>query len=162
MPTYMNNIQVLPAAIDAPWERMSELFQTVGWGRRSPDEIEHAFRCSSFARFAYCDGDLIGFGRTVDDGKYYALIVDLVIDPGFQGRGIGKRILAELRDSLDGFLFTTLTAAPGKDQFYLGHGWKRQTTAFIWPRSETQLQQHALAEGEQGDPADGLTAATDL
>jgi GNAT superfamily N-acetyltransferase len=68
--------------------------------------------------------------------------VDLIVHPNYQGRGIGKRILRELRDEMSEFVFTTLTAAYGKHGFYLKQGWKRQASAFIWPRNEEQTGQH--------------------
>jgi aralkylamine N-acetyltransferase len=122
------------------WQRISELFALIGWGHRSPSDIEAAFRKSSFVRFAYSDGVLVGFGRTVDDGKYYASIVDLIVHPEFQGKGIGSSILTYLKNSLEGYIFTTLTSAIGKESFYEKQGWKKQTTSFIWPRSVKQAQ----------------------
>ena len=124
------------------WQRVSELFSLVGWGVRNPDEIKSAFEKSSFVRFAYLDNVLVGFGRTVDDGKYYALIVDLVIHPDFQNKGIGSNILLYLKDSLDNYNFTTLTSAVGKELFYEKQGWKKQVTSFIWPRSEKQRKEN--------------------
>ncbi len=122
------------------WIGVSDLFALVGWGDRSPEDIKTAFNKSSFVRFAYSDGILVGFGRTVDDGKYYASIVDLIVHPDFHGRGIGSSILAYLKDALEGYIFTTLTAAVGKEVFYEKQGWKKQTTSFIWPRSAKQEQ----------------------
>lgn len=127
------------------WDAVAQLFQQVGWGCRAPKELAQAFRQSSHVRFAFADQQLVGFGRTVDDGRYYALIVDLVVAPAFQGKGIGSRILTELRDDLESYFFTTLTSAVGKEGFYLKQGWLPQQTAFIWPRSERQQQDHATS-----------------
>jgi aralkylamine N-acetyltransferase len=124
------------------WQRVSELFSLVGWGFRNPEEIQSAFKKSSVVRFAYFNNVLIGFGRTVDDGKYYALIVDLVIHPEFQHKGIGSNILRHLKNSLEGYVFTTLTSAVGKEPFYEKQGWKKQITSFIWPRSEKQSKEN--------------------
>ncbi|HDL85723.1 MAG TPA: hypothetical protein ENH11_05280 [Candidatus Acetothermia bacterium] len=60
-----------------------------------------------------------------------------------KGKGIGSKILDELKDELNTYSFTTLTSAVGKEEFYNNQGWKRQTTAFIWPRSEKQRIEHA-------------------
>lgn len=127
------------------WDAVAQLFQQVGWGVRAPEALEQAFRQSSHVRFAFADQQLVGFGRTVDDGRYYALIVDLVVAPAFQGKGIGSRILTELRAALEGYFFTTLTSAVGKEGFYLKQGWLPQKTAFIWPKSEYQRQDHATS-----------------
>jgi len=125
------------------WGRISELFHVVGWGSRNLAEVESAFRGSSHVRIIWDGDNIVAFGRTVDDGQFYALIVDLVVDPDYQGQGIGKKILGELRHELKDYKFTTLTAAPGKDGFYLKQGWKRQSSAFIWPNSAEQEADHA-------------------
>src|SRR5690606_36304609 len=122
--------------------RASEIISLVGWGNRNAEDIKSAFESSSYVSFAYSNGVIVRFGRTVDDGKYYALIVDLVIHPDFQGKGIGKNILSYLTNSLEGYAFTTLTSAVGKESFYLKQGWQKQKTSFIWPRSEKQRQEN--------------------
>ncbi len=139
---YSSNIE------NITWEEIVNLFKAVGWSPRLPDEIEKAFRKSTYVILAYSGNKIVGFGRTVDDGKYYALIVDLVVDPEYQGRGIGTRILNELKDALKGYVFTTLTAAPGKDGFYVQQGWLRQKSAFIWPRNKKQEEEHAILDAQ--------------
>jgi aralkylamine N-acetyltransferase len=125
------------------WYSASKLFKAVEWGEREPDELKVAFGTSSHVRFAFDGEEIVGFGRTVDDGKYYALIVDLVVSPNYQGKGIGSKLLSELKNELEEYYFTTLTSAVGKEGFYHKQGWKKQKTAFIWPRSEKQRNDHA-------------------
>ena len=108
------------------WEETVNLFNAIGWAPRLPNEIEKAFRESTYVRIAYSGNKIVGFGRTVDDGRYYALIADLVVDPEYQGMGIGTQILKELKDALKGYIFTSLIAAPEKDGFYSRQGWLRQ------------------------------------
>jgi GNAT superfamily N-acetyltransferase len=136
------------------WEEIAEIFEQVGWGTRDPNEIRCAFEKSSHVRIVYDKQRIVGFGRTVDDGMYYALIVDLVVHPNYQGRGIGKALLKALKDELSQYEFTTLTAAPGKDEFYTRQGWRRQSSSFIWPRSDLQMAQHAM-HSEPDGPANG-------
>lgn len=124
------------------WKRVSELFQLVNWGEREPREIESSFRKSSFTYFVKDENEIIGFGRTVDDGKYYALLVDIVIHPNYQSKGIGKTIVTELRKKLEGYNFITLTAAPNKEGFYQKLGWKKQKSAYIFPKDEKQINEH--------------------
>lgn len=130
------------------WAQVSNLFRTVSWSHRDPQALQRAFSRSTHIRFAMLQDAgkerIIACGRTLDDGEFYAMVVDLVVSPQFQGHGVGSRILAELRDESEGFIFTTLISAVGKEPFYQKQGWLRQKTGFIWPRSERQAADHAI------------------
>ena len=132
---------------DVDWSRVCELFSKVGWRTRTEAEILAAFRRSTWNIFVYKDDILIAFGRTVDDGRYYAMLADIVVDPEYQGRGLGKYLVNTLNEKLgDNFHFVTLTAAPGKGKFYKALGWKKQSTSYIWPQGPKQLRQHTEPE----------------
>lgn len=124
---------------DVSWKEVSSIFERVGWGPRSPEQVESAFKKSSFFRFAYVDSMLVGFGRTVDDGCYYGWVVDLVVLPEYQGFGIGKHLLKELENDLSPFITTMLVATEGRGGFYESQGWFKQRSAYIFPRSERQI-----------------------
>jgi GNAT superfamily N-acetyltransferase len=126
------------------WKGVAALFAQVGWGERQPEHIRAAFEKSSYVIFIYQGAELVAFGRTMDDGCYYAMLVDVVVKPSFQGMGVGGEIVRYLREQLHGYRFVTLTAAVGKDEFYLKQGWLRQKSAMIWPMSEQQRDAHAL------------------
>ena len=126
---------------DVDWSQASKIFEAIGWGTRPPERVKSAFQKSSFVRFAYVEDELVGMGRTVDDGLYYAWVVDLAILPKYQGMGIGTYILNELEKDLEPFISTMLTAAPGKSGFYEKLGWLKQSAAYIWPRSEKQKRE---------------------
>jgi aralkylamine N-acetyltransferase len=120
------------------WQDVTELFKAVGWGERSPDEVQAAFARSTFKVFAFDDVKLLGFGRTIDDGRFYANIVDVVVSPTHQRQGVGRAIVEDLQSRLNGFLVVTLTAAPEVQRFYRRLGWRHQTTAMMRPRSKEQ------------------------
>lgn len=147
------NIRYVANLDGVVWERISEIFDAVGWGRRNPTNLQQAFQKSTCVRIAYENEKIVGFGRTVDDGQYYALIVDLLVDPEYQRQGIGTAILQGLKDDLDGYVFTSLTATIGKEAFYQKQGWKEQTSAFFWPRSKQQEELYSSIS-EQGAATD--------
>lgn len=126
------------------WQAVSDLFAEVGWGNRACAEINSAFKKSTYVIFIYDQDQLIAFGRTIDDGRYYATLVDIVVKPKRQKTGLGRFVVNHLKEQLKNYRFITLTAAPGMDQFYLKLGWQRQTTALIWPVSEMQRNQNTI------------------
>ena len=111
------------------WENVAKLFHDVGWGERNPDEIRAAFGRSTFKAFAFEGSELVGVGRTIDDGRFYATVVDVVVRPPYQHRGIGRAIVEDLQSRMKGFLVVTLTAAPDVQPFYHRLGWRTQSTA---------------------------------
>ena len=128
------------------WTQLSELFQKVGWGQRQANEIEQAFKKSSFTYFIFDNNNIIGFGRTMDDGKYYALLVDIIVHPDYQGKGLGALIVNTLKDQLKNFMFVTLTSVPEREEFYKKLGWKKQSLSFLWPTSENQEKLYCKPE----------------
>ena len=130
------------------WDQVANLFQVVGWGMRDPSEVRAAFARSTFKAFAFDGAELIGFGRTVDDGQFYATVVDVVVAPAYQGKGIGRAIVEDLQSRLTGFLVVTLTATPEVQPFYQRLGWRKQTTAMIYPRSPEQARLNCQDEAE--------------
>ncbi len=136
------DIEINPDLDLVNWERISELFELVGWGKRNPQEIELAFRKSTVVCMVKNEEGIIGFGRTVDDGRYYALLVDIVIHPDHQRKGMGSAIVHNLTDQLKGYNFSTLTAALQKEMFYQKAGWKKQKSGYILPVNEKQREEH--------------------
>ena len=84
------------------------MFKAVGWGERSPNEVQAAFARSTFKVFAFDDVELIGFGRTIDDGRFYANIVDVVVSPIHQRKGL--RFTLHLLRTIDNDLIKWTTA----------------------------------------------------
>lgn len=145
--TYVMN----PDLTKINWPYVVDLFYKINWKQRKADEIELAFKNSTSSLFVFKGEQIIAFGRVVGDGRYYAMLADIVVDPDFQGQGLGKYLVTTLNNQLINYHFVNLSAAPGADKFYKSMGWKKQTTAYIWPQGPKQLRQHCEPEevGEQ-------------
>ncbi|WP_457268641.1 GNAT family N-acetyltransferase [Pedobacter sp. UYEF25] len=139
-PAYQYQINPDLNAVD--WQSILHLFQKVNWKHRVADEIQSAFNLSTTIIFVYHNDLIIAFGRVIGDGRYYAMLADIVVDPAHQGKGLGKFLVGSLNSQLVNYHFVNLSAAPGADKFYKSMGWKKQTTAFIWPQGPKQLRQH--------------------
>jgi GNAT superfamily N-acetyltransferase len=82
-----------------PADKYFNLFLTTGWNEEyhfTKKDIEEANKQSWFAVSAYEDKILVGFGRIISDGTYHALIVDVIVHPDYQRKGIGKEIMNHL------------------------------------------------------------------
>jgi GNAT superfamily N-acetyltransferase len=139
-PAYHYHINPELSTVD--WQNVLHLFQKVNWKHRVAEEIASAFKLSTTTIFVYHNHVIIAFGRVVGDGRYYAMLADIVVDPDYQGQGLGKYLVTTLNEQLTNYHFVNLSAAPGADDFYKSMGWKKQTTAFIWPQGPKQLRQH--------------------
>jgi aralkylamine N-acetyltransferase len=129
------------------WNQVSQLIDKVGWTDRDPEEMKQAFSKSSYTVFVFEGDQLIAMGRSVDDGRYYAILADIIVDPDHQGKQLGDIVVNTLTEQLKDFNFVTLTSSTYKaDRFYKRLGFKKQSSAFIWPMSEKQMRQHAEPE----------------
>ncbi len=76
-----------------------DLFLTTGWNLEydfSVTDLARAIQNSWYAISIYHSNELIGSGRIIADGVHHALIVDLIIHPDYQGKGLGRRLLDRL------------------------------------------------------------------
>ena len=64
--------------------------------QRSPQQLRAMLRGSQAAVSAWDGVRLVGFGRASSDGVFRAVLWDVVVAGPQQGRGLGRRIVAEL------------------------------------------------------------------
>jgi Acetyltransferase (GNAT) domain len=111
------------------------LLRGVGWDVHGSDPaaLEQAVRGSS-ERAAAWDGDrLVGIARSMSDGALNALIAMVVVQPRYQGLGVGGRLMSALIDGRDGVRFS-LSAAAGVDEWYRKLGFVPDPHAMVRPR----------------------------
>lgn len=76
---------------------LEELCDRVGWARRPlrkvKKAIEHSFLVVSMWEVSGKRRQLIGFARATSDHAFNATIWDVVVDPKFQSRGLGKAMM---------------------------------------------------------------------
>jgi len=100
------------------------LKQSAGWGRATQAQADLALKNSLFTLVALEDNQVIAMGRLVGDGFLICYIQDVIVLPGFQGKGIGKLItrrlieFAENNGLPDTRVKIGLSAAKDKEGFY--------------------------------------------
>ncbi len=74
------------------------LLRDTYWGvRRPPDVVKRMLGYSLPFTLLY-EGVQVGFGRVVSDYTVFSWVADIVIDPRFRGRGLGKWMMACIKD----------------------------------------------------------------
>jgi len=107
------------------------LYETTGWntkGTYSSDELYKAISNSWYLISVYNNEKLIGFGRIISDGVYQTFIVDMIVHPEFQNKGIGSKVLNLLIEKckLSGIKWVQLSCAKGKKDFYKKLGFQER------------------------------------
>jgi len=100
---------------------------TAGLSPKSLEGAKIGLQNSVFAvSLRDADKQLIGMGRIIGDGGCFYQIVDIAVDPAYQGKGYGKTIMAELMNYLDTNAptnsYVSLIADVPADQLYQKYG----------------------------------------
>jgi ribosomal protein S18 acetylase RimI-like enzyme len=90
-----SHIQFCADKSKVDFEQLQHLFiKTAFWARsRNMDDLKIAI-ANSNPVVTIWDGDrLIGFARATSDGVYRAGIWDVIVDPNYQGVGLGRKLV---------------------------------------------------------------------
>ncbi|MGN0242633.1 MAG: GNAT family N-acetyltransferase [Lachnospiraceae bacterium] len=115
------------------------LREQVGWPELKREQAKKALDNSLIVLCGYHEDKPVGMGRLVGDGAVICYIQDLIVLPEAQGKGVGSRILDELRSRVadmgiaDTTVMLDLMCAKGREQFYEKHGFLARPTAVLGP-----------------------------
>ena len=129
----MNDNPNISISLVRSWneKEIADLYRTAGWWKEEYDPADiHRIIEGSFGFAVAIDtgsGRAIGMGRVISDGVSDAYIQDLITDPKFRERGIGKSIVSILVGHCrkSGISWIGLIAEPGSEEFYLPLGFER-------------------------------------
>lgn len=111
------------------YEEYVSLRNSVGWNNFDEGQVSNSIGNSIYNITAIDNGRAIAMGRLIGDGIYF-MIVDIVVNPEFQGKGIGSNIIEMLlkyvddRTPIGGRSSIQLIAEQGKEDFYIKRGFK--------------------------------------
>lgn len=102
----------------------------------SPKSLAAAEKGLPNSLFAVClreQDKLVGMGRVIGDGACFFEIVDIAVDPDYQGKGFGKQIMLAIEDyladaAMEGSYVSMVADVP---EFYKPFGYK-----FMAPKSQ--------------------------
>lgn len=120
----------------------------VGWTPHNPGRAAAALARGFYAVTAWEGDTPVGMARLVGDGLYL-LLVDVVVIPAWQGRGVGRalvgRAIDHARRALPAGARSTvlLASAAGKEGFYARFGFHPLPSPTCGPGMELRLGEEA-------------------
>ena len=113
-------------------EEYLELRRRVGWCEFPLEEAQAGIDNSYMITCARDEEKAIGVVRLLWDGGYIAFLSDVIVDPDYQGQGIGKKLVESViqrvkADMKPGYkVKMCLMAAKGKEPFYEKFGFSER------------------------------------
>jgi GNAT superfamily N-acetyltransferase len=108
-------------------------------GLREPERearsLEHTI--SSTVR---AGDELVGFLRIITDHAYFYYLCDVMIHPGWQGRGLGRQLVEQAVHECRrrGYMKIFLTSLPGLEDFYAQFGFRTTMSPVLTLRGEDE------------------------
>ena len=75
-----------------------ELRAAVAWQPLIEEQAQSGLYNSDFIIACRDDGDIVGCARIFWDKGYIAYLADVMVKPEYQGKGIGKALVAQIRE----------------------------------------------------------------
>ena len=102
---------------------LQALFLSVKWESADhPEKLVVAMENSATVFSAWCNEKLIGLINVLDDGIMTAYIHFLLVDPDYQGKGIGKELLQMVMNKYEEYLRIVLISDEKETGFYQNSG----------------------------------------
>ena len=105
-----------------------------GLSEKTVEAAEIGLKNSLYSVTIYHKDSFIGMGRVIGDGGCFFQVVDIAVNPNFQGNGIGKIIMREIMNYLDKSVpkggYVSLIADDPANNLYEQLGFK-----YTYPRS---------------------------
>lgn len=123
-------------------EEFIEMVESVGWKTYSLEQVKKALMNTMYmVKISYND-EVVGIGRVVGDYSIVCILTDVCVKPKFQGKGIGLKIISELKKMIEEKVAVgekmqiELTPTAGNEEFYKKIGFKYKpdiiTGMYLW------------------------------
>ena len=111
-------------------EDLEELFLSVNWSSgHYPDKLVIAMRNFKTVYTAWDGEKLVGLICAMDDGIMTAYIHYMLVNPAYQHRGIGKRLMEKMKETYKDYLRIALIAYNKEIGFYESSGFRKDDEA---------------------------------
>ncbi|MUV03402.1 GNAT family N-acetyltransferase [Flavobacterium rakeshii] len=111
-----------------PFEVYTELRVKCGLSAKSLQAAKTGLSNSLHCVMLVHNDQVIGMGRIIGDGGCFCQVVDICVDPNYQGKGLGRLIMANLTDFINNHLpdscYVSLIADGDASYLYEKFGFK--------------------------------------
>ena len=128
-----------------PIADIKHLWDQIPFSRgRDPESIRLALQETDLLVHAWDDKRLVATARVITDGVYYATIWDVIVDPGYQLKGVGRDVMRRAVEPFlgRGFSFIALFSAENKEPFYERLGFRPHGRGMILDESRWPFSAH--------------------
>lgn len=123
-------------------EEFIEMVESVGWKTYSKEQVKKALINTMYMIKISYNNEVVGIGRVVGDYSIVCILTDICVKPKFQGKGIGLKIVNELKKMIKNGVNVgdkmqiELTPTAGNEEFYKKAGFKYKpdviTGMYLW------------------------------
>lgn len=113
------------------WKILANLIERGGLNARDPQLVAQAFTNSTFCWYGFHDGKLIATARAISDLTWASYLADVVVDPDYQGRGYGAKLMDEIAQTLLPFGKIFIYSVCDKVEFYKRYNFHLLTTGMV-------------------------------
>ena len=123
-------------------EEFIEMVESVGWKTYSKEQVKKALINTMYMIKISYNNEVVGIGRVVGDYSIVCILTDICVKPKFQGKGIGLKIVNELKKMIGNGvnagdkMQVELTPTAGNEEFYKKAGFKYKpdviTGMYLW------------------------------
>lgn len=113
-------------------DQLTGLFNSVNWRiARFPQKLFNAIKNSTYVLSAWEDVHLVGILSAISDGSANAFITYLIVEPNYQGMGIGKKLIEDFIAAHKGVVRKLLTTETDLEGYYSKFGFVSGGTAMF-------------------------------
>ena len=131
----MHNIKLKISLNTAIEEReVISLYEANAWSSaKKPTELLSALRNSHTLVVARSSGKLVGIGNAISDGHLVVYYPHMLVDPNYQRKGIGRKMMEAMQMVYSSFHQQMITADGEAIEFYKKLGFERAgKTQAMW------------------------------
>ena len=111
-------------------EELERLFLSVDWSSgHYPDKLVTAMKNFSTVISAWDNDRLVGMICAMDDGVMTAYVHYLLVEPDYQGKAIGRRLVEMVKEKYKDYLRIVVIAYNKEMKFYENCGFEKSDTS---------------------------------